>query len=566
MPEKESTSNTSTPTSNVDLNSLADLSFGPSWADEQNANKTKKKEYTENNKQKNDRRPRNINKDRRGPTKFRNDRSDSSFNKKKENFEKRKPDFIPKFDVKIYPQDETFERLIKQLKGNFKTYQLFEITRLILEKSDRFVCLINRKKNTDEPEQPIYFTPEDNLPFDTEEEAVNHFCEHYLENFFDIETVEVEPPKGNFSVVYRCPFTKVLIGPPNFHRFPELLKAHHSAKIKNLSLEDFQNKLESLSEENFINDWLESTKQQKHYSIKKEINAEEPSKKFITIEEARRFLIANYKDKIVKTSSNFRFSGSKLEELPNSNLKLSLLQSIDAQRRFPLDTANNIRGRLRRHKFTIYKKGSKGISYVCCVKRKFRDDTTVFTESINDLISFIEKNQQISIQKLPYKFLSLPLPVSEKSSKVEDKELPAENTEVAENNSPSENSDTSSKEDNNKITEVIRNVRWLISEGYVTEYSDGKLWVHPKTEVNHSTSSTISKNTKTDTQEETSVSSKTEESKNSEAVTEGEEEIVPALEEKNTEVDNSEESTTQSCEIPNSTEEESETKVESTDI
>ena len=564
MPEKESTSNTSTPTSNVDLNSLADLSFGPSWADEKNANKTKKKEYTEGNKQKNDRRPRNINKDRRGPTKFRNDRSDSSFNKKKEHFEKRKPDFIPKFDVKIYPQDETFERLIKQLKGNFKTYQLFEITRLILEKSDRFVCLINRKKNTDEPEQPIYFTPEDNCPFDTEEEAVNHFFEHYLENFFDIETVEVEPPKGNFSVVYRCPFTKVLIGPPNFHRFPELLKAHHSAKIKNLSLEDYQNKLESLSEENFINDWLESTKQQKHYSIKKEINAEEPSKKFITIEEARRFLIANHKDKIVKTSSNFRFSGSKLEELPNSNLKLSLLQSIDAQRRFPLDTANNIRGRLRRHKFTIYKKGSKGISYVCCVKRKFRDDTTVFTESINDLIRFIEKNQQISIQKLPYKFLSLPLPVSEKSSKVEDKELPAENTEVAENNSPSENSESSSKEDNNKITEVIRNLRWLISEGYVTEYSDGKLWVHPKTEVNHATSSTISKNTKTDTQEETSVSSKTEESKNSEAVTE--EAIVPDLEEKNTEVDNSEESTTQSCEIPNSTEEESETKVESTDI
>ena len=46
---------------------------------------------------------------------------------------------------------------------------------------------------------------------------------------------------------------------------------------------------------------------------------------------------------------------------------------------------------------------------------------------------------------------------------------------------------------------------------------------------------------------------KTEESKNSEAVTE--EAIVPDFEEKNTEVDNSEESTTQSCEIPNSIEE-----------
>ena len=43
--------------------------------------------------------------------------------------------------------------------------------------------------------EPIYFTPKDNLPFDTEEEAINHYCEHYLENFFDVETVEVDPPK-----------------------------------------------------------------------------------------------------------------------------------------------------------------------------------------------------------------------------------------------------------------------------------------------------------------------------------------------------------------------------------
>jgi hypothetical protein len=554
MPEKESTSNTSTPTSNIDLNSLADLSFGPSWADEKNAKKNKKKEFATSSKHGNNQRSRIINKDRRGQTKFRNSHSGTSFNKRKEHFENRKTDFIPRFDVKIYPQDETFETLIKQLKGNFKTYQLFEITRLILEKSDRFVCLINRiKKSADGTVEPIYFTPEDGLPFDTEEEAINHFCEHFLENFFKIETVEVEPPKGNFSVVYRCPFTKAMIGPPNFHRFPELLKAHHSAKIKNLSLEDYQSKLESLSEENFINEWLESTKQQKHYHIKTEDNADEPGTKFITIEEARRFLITNHKDKIVKTSSNFRFSAGKLDSLPNSNLKTTILQSIDAQRRFPLDTANNIRGRLRRHKFTIYKKGSKGISYVCCVKRKFRDDTTVFTDSINNLITFIEKNQQIGIQKLPYKFLSIPYPV-------------VENAETAEKESTSENSDSISEEDTNKITEVIRNVRWLISEGYVTEYSDGKLWIHPKAEVNHSTSSTSPKNEKKNESGEVSVASKTEDSKTPEAFVEDEKEIVAVSEEKSTQECKNEASTSESCEIPHSSEEVNETEVESTDI
>lgn len=480
MPEKESTSNTHNTSSNVDLNSLADLSFGPSWADDTNARKSNRKDSSQNKRFGGNHDSRNIKKDRRGQTKFKNNRSDASFSKKRAYSENsQRSEFVPRFDIKIYPQDETFETLIKQLKGNFITYQLFEITRLILEKSDRFVCLINRaKKNEGETSEPIYFTPKDNLPFDTEEEAINHYCEHYLENFFDVETVEVDPPKGNFTLVYRCPFTKHLIGPPNFHRFPELLKEHHSAKIKNLSIEDYQNKLESLSDEASINEWLESSTKEKHYRIKEETDNEESGTIFKTIEEARRYLLTNHKEIVVKSSTNFRFSGAKLENLQKSNLKSSIFQAVEAQRRFPLDTANNIRGRLRRHKFTIYKKGSKGISYVCCVKRKFRDDTTVFTDSISNLISFIEKNQNIGIQNLPYKFLSIPKPANENKS--------GDDKEGAENDATPNNTSTHTDEETSKITEVIRNVRWLISEGYVTEYSDGKLLIHPKAEVNHS--------------------------------------------------------------------------------
>ena len=458
MPEKESTPNTHSSSSNVDLNSLADLSFGPSWADNNNAKHNTERDYKKSSKIRVRNNSRIIKKDRRGQPKHNSNRTDSIGNK----------EFIPKFDIKIYPQAETFERLIKQLKGNFITYQLFEITRLILEKSDRFVCLISRKNNNDKNVlEPIYFTPEDNMPFETENEAINHYCENFLDKIFDIKIVKVDPPKGKFTLVYRCPFTKHLIGPPNFHRFSELLKEHHNSKIKNLSIEEYQNRLESVSDENSINEWLESSTEEKHYCINDGNNNEEPNIIFKTTEEARRFLLANHKEKVVKTSENFRFSGSKLRDLSKSNLKSSILQAVEAQKRFPLDTANNIRGRLRRHKFTIYKKGSKGISYVCCVKRKFRDETTVFTDSISNLISFIEKNENIIIQNLPYKYLSIPKPATE-------------------NESMQNISDNYTDSETDKIKEVIRSVRWLISEGYVTEYCDGKIIVHPKMEINNS--------------------------------------------------------------------------------
>ena len=88
------------------------------------------------------------------------------------------------------------------------------------------------------------------------------------------------------------------------------------------------------------------------------------------------------------------------------------------------------------------------------------------------------ENQNIGIQNLPYKFLSLPKPTTESKS--------GEDKEGAENDATSNNSESHTNEESSKITEVIRNVRWLISEGYVTEYSDGKLLIHPKAEVNHS--------------------------------------------------------------------------------
>ena len=233
-----------------------------------------------------------------------------------------------------------------------------------------------------------------------------------------------------------------------------------------------------MSDEASINEWLESSTKETHFRIKEVTDKEKSGSIFKTIEEARRYLLTNHREHVVKSSPNFRFSGAKLDNLQKGNLKSSIFQAVESQRRFPLDTANNIRGRLRRHKFTIYKKGPKGISYVCCVKRKFRDDTTVFTDSISNLITFIEKNQNISIQNLPYKFLSISKSTSENNS--------GDNKEDAENDANPSNYSTHTDEETSKITEVIRNIRWLISEGYVTEYSDGKLLIHPKVEANHS--------------------------------------------------------------------------------
>jgi hypothetical protein len=202
-------------------------------------------------------------------------------------------------------------------------------------------------------------------------------------------------------------------------------------------------------------------------------NSEESKVSFQSREDAKRYLVLHHKKEIVHSAENIRFPAHLIEKLPKGSIRKNIQYAIEGQKKFPLDTANNIRGRLRRHKFTIYKKGSKGISYVCSVKRKFRDSSTVFTDTITALIEFIEKNQEISVADLPYKYLDLAKP---KSSAL--KESNASNKSENSVEEPAQfNIEAFSGEDKERIKQLFRDLKWLITEGYVTEYSNGRLFV-----------------------------------------------------------------------------------------
>src|SRR6185369_13741012 len=124
------------------------------------------------------------------------------------------------------------------------------------------------------------------------------------------------------------------------------------------------------------------------------------------------FLLSQAREKVVRTAETARFHGKIVDQLPPGEIRRSVEGALERQRRFPLDTANALRGRLRREHFTIFKKGSKGVSYVCAVKRKFRVPGQTFSDSIGALISFIESHPMIRASELPGKLLGIALPAA----------------------------------------------------------------------------------------------------------------------------------------------------------
>ena len=456
--------------SGIDLTSLNDLALGPRWSSGPVLENTPKFNFREE-REKPDRRERGgfggaPRRDRRPPRRDAAPKSEEGAasaqpqdarpprgeRPPRREFSRQAPPppFQPVVNVALYPEDEPFKLLGTAIKNSGRTYELFEIARLILEKPERFVVVVHPIEGA----QPsaLFISQPDNMPFESEEAALAHVFSTGLANFFDVEEIEVEPPKGNFQMVSRCGVTGELLAPPNYHKYQQILQAHYSARCSGMSYERFLSRVESVREKEAIDQWLEKMKKQTRYKLKEPI--EGAPAEFDTLESARFQLVLHAKEKLVKVVQNARFAGRIVDQMPASAIRRSIETVLGEQRRFPLDTANNLRGRLRRMGFSVYKKGSKGISYVCAIRRNFRKVGETFGESIQQLIEFIEAHPGFPASDLPKEYLGT--------------QIPAEGGEAA-----------MTPQDQERLRQLRTDLRWLITSGYVTEYSNGKLFAPP---------------------------------------------------------------------------------------
>lgn len=431
--------------------------------------------------------------DNRGPRRefrgdFRGPRSDGPGGNREGGFREpmdRGPYLSPHFNVTFYPEDTSFAALAKTIRASCRTFELFDIARTVIGKNDRFVVVVQRKPAGEGPRDaapgaeaerpaPFSISVPDGVPFENDDAVISHVMSTHLAHFFDAAEVEVEAPKGNFQVINKCGITGVLLGPPNYHRYTQIVQQHHASKVSRMSLEAYRSRIESVRDPESVNQWLEQMKKVTRYTWKHGAEGTTPLT-FDNLEDARLYLLTHARDKVVRHVESARFPGKQLESLPAGEIHRSVEGALERQRRFPLDTANALRGRLRREGFTIFKKGSKGVSYVCAVKRKFRVPGQVFADSIGGLISFIESHPMVKASELPERMLGIkvPAPAAKPAAPIEGGSAPAHDVE------PVAAPAALSLEEQQKIGRLQGDLRWLVTEGYVTEFMDGRLFSPP---------------------------------------------------------------------------------------
>lgn len=356
-----------------------------------------------------------------------------------------RPAFAP-VEALFQPEAAPFKALVQAMKASKRAYDLIELAQMVLEKPERFVVSLRHLAKEGQAAPLLYVSPADNLPFLTEEDAIQHSLKN-IDAFFTIESIEAEPPKGNFAFVYECPKTGALLTPPNYHKAQELLRSHHMAHGNGHSFDSFQSSLKKNNDPEKVQAWIQQMSQKTVYKSK--VSGDEAAV-FDTLVAAHNYLLTHFKNKLAKPAKQVYISGQNLEKLPHSLLKSTLERFWQIQKRNSFSTVNYIRMRLKQLGFSAFKRS--GQTYVCSVKRRLRTVGMEFSAAIAGLIAFLEQNPSILVSELAEKYL----------------EIPAATPEAPH-----------SAEQDQKIKSLMQDLYWLIREGYLTEFNNGHLFLSP---------------------------------------------------------------------------------------
>jgi len=401
------------------------------------------------------------------PRRFEGARRPDGENQRFDRNQERAPEVLFNFtmDVSFFPEDAPFNKLVELMKHLKRTYQLFEIAHILLEKPERYVVVAKNLPSPDGTVKSLFCAQPMNLPYEDEISAKNAAIDYRISELFEKVQVEREVPKGNFQVVNKCGITGEVLGAPNWHRYNEFLREFHRERVPNVSYERFISNITSSRSQSDIDTWLANMKNHTAYKLI------ETGDIFDTYENASNYVSVKFAGDLVRSYEHVRLSAANVEKLPRGRIRNNIEQQRARQIKFPLETANNLRGRLRRTGFTIYKRGSKGYAFVCAVRRKFLIEGEKLSEMPQQIHDFLTLNQGLTAAEFPYKFLSVENPAEVKTPKslaeennsevVSEKTIPVI-TEIDEETAA-------------KISSLANELHWLVSEGYVVEYSDGKL-------------------------------------------------------------------------------------------
>jgi hypothetical protein len=355
---------------------------------------------------------------------------------------------LPEISVTFLPGENGVESLARQIKITGRCYPLFQIAQLVLEKPERYTVQLAVKKNPGGAiAQPLFACALDDTPWLSEDEAVAHIFKNHFATFYQAERTATEPPKGTYTFVAQCGMSGAILGPPNYHDYQNQLRKLHAERFARMPFDVFKSRVKIVKDEAVVKKWVEEQSFKTEYIC---LNVAEPLK-LANLEEVEKHFRATHKDSIIKPVEAHPVAGVPSRNLRSRELQRLVRHEWEQQRYFPLQIATKLSQQFASHGLQFFKV-NKTVTHVAVARPQFLDlETTPVSENIKRIVEFINANPKCLRRKLIETIAPSPAVIEVK---------------------PEEQKSAGPTPEQ---TAIIADLHWLVHQGHVLEFADGRL-------------------------------------------------------------------------------------------
>lgn len=395
-------------------------------------------------------------------------RHDSRRDDRREQRKPEPPAPLPELNVAFLPEEKGVESLARQIRTNGRAYPLFQIARMILQKPERHGVVFSVKKN---PEgaliQPLFACALDDSLWLSEDDAVAHVLRKHFGTFYQVDRTPCDPPKGVYTFVAQCGMSGIILGPPNYHDYQNKLRKLHTERFARMPFEVFKSRVKIVKDEAVVKKWVEEQSFKTEYTC---LNVPEPLK-LPNREEVEKHFRATHLATIIKPVEAHKLGGAAARNLRSPELLRLLRSQWEHQFGFPLQIATELSRAFASHGLQFFKV-NKTVTHVSVARPQFLDlETTPVSDGVKRIVEFINANPKCSRRKL--------IEALAPSPKVEAAPAAPAATEVARAEgqpatAPSPAAPVAA-EPTAEQNAIIADLHWLVHQGHVLEFADGRL-------------------------------------------------------------------------------------------
>src|SRR6185503_8631616 len=243
---------------------------------------------------------------------------------------------LPDIQVSFIPDDKGVDSLARQIKMTGRSYPLFDIAQMVLQKPERYAITLTAKKKPDGTlAQPLFICALDDTVWLSEEEAVRWVLEKHFETFYQPEKTHVDPPKGTYTFVAQCGMSGMILGPPNYHDYQNQLRKLHAERFSRMPFEAFKARVKIVRDEAVVKKWIDDQSWKTEYVC---LNVPE-SLKLATREEVEKHFRQTHLASIVKQVDSVEMAGTAARSIRCQPLQRLVRVKWEDQKHFPLQLA-----------------------------------------------------------------------------------------------------------------------------------------------------------------------------------------------------------------------------------